>query len=119
MGAYRAKDWNIILTFLHPQVYVLMRNPKGEQGTLGYKQLTEAYYQRVQSANAPDLRLLETKIEMISANADRAKMWAKLEAVIRRDGGRTVNLAVILEAEWLKENNAWLITDAVIRHDAP
>jgi hypothetical protein len=117
MGAYRAKDWDIILTYLHPQVYVLLRSPKGEQGTLGYKQLTEAYYQQIQSANAPALRLLETKVEPIKA--DRAKMWARLEAVVRRDSNHTITLAVILEAEWLRENNAWLITDAVIQHDAP
>jgi hypothetical protein len=117
MGAYRAKDWNIILTFLHPQVYVLLRSPKGEQGTLGYKQLTEAYHQQIQSANAPTLRLLETSVDVIKA--DRAKMRARLEATVRRDSSHTANLAVILEAEWLRENNAWLITDAVIQHDAP
>jgi hypothetical protein len=117
MGAYRAKDWDIILTFLHPQVYVLMRSPKGEQGTLGHKQLSDAYRAQIDSASTPSLRLLENKVELIKA--DRAKMWARMEATVRRDDSHTVNLAVILELDWLRENNAWLITDAIIQHDAP
>jgi hypothetical protein len=105
------------LTFLHPQIYVLLRSPKGEQGTLGHKQLSDAYREQINSAAAPSLRLLESRVELIKA--DRAKMWARMEAAMRRDSSHTVNLAVILELDWLRENNAWLITDAIIQHDAP
>ena len=110
LSAYETRDCAALLKLFHPQAYVLLRHPLGEQGSLGHQQLREAYCQDM--ANAPTLQLKNSMTEM--QGAERGKVWGQLTA---KAADRT--MPVSFEADLMWEKGVWLITDAVIQYELP
>ena len=116
LAAFTAHDCSGLLKFFHAQAYVLVRNPWGEQGSLGHQQLREAHCADVSSAKAPVLTLNSSQIEILSA--DRGKVWGKMTAKWEHQG-QPVQMPASFEADLVKENGQWFITDAIIQYDMP
>jgi hypothetical protein len=103
-----------LLKLFHPQAYVLLRNPRGEQGSLGYQQLQEAYGKTISSGQGVPVQLQATKIELITPQ--RVKVWGDLITKPQKNN-QALNLPAYFEADLVHDKGAWLITDAIIQYD--
>lgn len=116
LAAYKAKDCPGMLRLFHSQAYVLVRNPWGEQGSLGHQQLREAHCADVSNPKTPAVQLKSSRVEIVAS--DRAKAWGQLIAKVPSQG-QMLDMPASFEADLVKEGNVWLITDAIIQYDAP
>lgn len=116
LAAYSAHDCAGLLAVFHGQAYVLVRNPWGEQGSLGHQQLREAYCADINAQTAATIQVKNKRVEMVSA--ERAKAWGELSARWTHKG-EPVEMPASFEADLVKEGGRWLITDAIIQYDTP